>query len=219
MRTADVPGLDGVIYEGTWVVTLATKLLEYGAYRHGMTKRAAQDSCTARWTSHSHPPPPQSSHPISESAHLGSISTETQPWACKKPPSPILPEPISAIFHANNPEANASRTQPRHLLRPRRRGGRVGGRLRLCAALLPQGHAAVRRPLRPTLQPPAPHSHLGCTDACCGELSLLTDDAPRTRIWRSSLIMAFICCYLMWAVTYLAQLNPLEMPKRSTLRA
>lgn len=58
MRTADVPGLDGVIYEGTWVVTLATKLLEYGAYRHGMTKRAAQDSCTARWTSHSHPPPP-----------------------------------------------------------------------------------------------------------------------------------------------------------------
>lgn len=48
---------------------------------------------------------------------------------------------------------------------------------------------------------------------------MLTDDAPRTRIWRSSLIMAFICCYLMWAVTYLAQLNPLEMPKRSTLRA
>lgn len=37
-------------------------------------------------------------------------------------------------------------------------------------------------------------------------------------IWRSSLILALICCYLMWAITYLAQLHPLVAPKRSDLR-
>lgn len=37
-------------------------------------------------------------------------------------------------------------------------------------------------------------------------------------LWRSSLILAIVSCYLMWAITFLAQLYPLIAPKRSDLR-
>ncbi|KAK3487721.1 ATPase, V0 complex, subunit E1/e2 [Neurospora hispaniola] len=37
-------------------------------------------------------------------------------------------------------------------------------------------------------------------------------------LWRSSLILAFVSCYLMWAITFLAQLHPLIEPRRSDLR-
>ncbi|KOS21483.1 V-type proton ATPase subunit e [Escovopsis weberi] len=37
-------------------------------------------------------------------------------------------------------------------------------------------------------------------------------------LWRSSLILAIVSCYLMWAITFLAQLHPLIQPKRSDLR-
>ncbi|EJT74620.1 hypothetical protein GGTG_08460 [Gaeumannomyces tritici R3-111a-1] len=37
-------------------------------------------------------------------------------------------------------------------------------------------------------------------------------------LWRSSLILALVSCYLMWAITFLAQLNPLIVPRRSDLR-
>ncbi|KAI0158941.1 hypothetical protein LQW54_004349 [Pestalotiopsis sp. IQ-011] len=37
--------------------------------------------------------------------------------------------------------------------------------------------------------------------------------------WRSSLIIAFIACYLMWFITFMAQLNPLIAPKSPTVRA
>lgn len=45
--------------------------------------------------------------------------------------------------------------------------------------------------------------------------------APRRdrTVWRSSLVLTFAMCYLMWAITYLAQLHPLEAPTRSDLRA
>ncbi|RSH88972.1 H(+)-transporting V0 sector ATPase subunit e [Saitozyma podzolica] len=35
---------------------------------------------------------------------------------------------------------------------------------------------------------------------------------------RSSVLLSLTCCYLMWAITYLAQLHPLIVPRRSDLR-
>ncbi|KAL1969887.1 hypothetical protein VTN77DRAFT_7396 [Rasamsonia byssochlamydoides] len=37
-------------------------------------------------------------------------------------------------------------------------------------------------------------------------------------VWRSSLILSFAACYLMWAITFLAQWHPLIAPKRSDIR-
>ncbi|KAL7273625.1 H(+)-transporting V0 sector ATPase subunit e [Rhizina undulata] len=37
-------------------------------------------------------------------------------------------------------------------------------------------------------------------------------------VWRSSLILTFAACYIMWAITLIAQLNPLIAPRRSDLR-
>ncbi|KAH7327880.1 putative vacuolar ATP synthase subunit E [Stachybotrys elegans] len=37
-------------------------------------------------------------------------------------------------------------------------------------------------------------------------------------LWRSSLILSCVSCYLMWAITFLAQLHPLIQPKRGDLR-
>ncbi|KAI5788334.1 ATP synthase subunit H-domain-containing protein [Geopyxis carbonaria] len=37
-------------------------------------------------------------------------------------------------------------------------------------------------------------------------------------IWRSSLILSMVACYLMWALTLLAQLHPLINPKSSHMR-
>ncbi|EPE34153.1 hypothetical protein GLAREA_07166 [Glarea lozoyensis ATCC 20868] len=37
-------------------------------------------------------------------------------------------------------------------------------------------------------------------------------------IWRSSLILSFASCYLMWAITFLAQWHPLIVPRRGGLR-
>ncbi|KAF2219630.1 ATPase, V0 complex, subunit E1/e2 [Elsinoe ampelina] len=37
-------------------------------------------------------------------------------------------------------------------------------------------------------------------------------------IWRSSLILSAAFCYLMWFITFMAQLHPLVVPERSDLR-
>ncbi|KAL4916949.1 ATPase, V0 complex, subunit E1/e2 [Aspergillus aurantiobrunneus] len=37
-------------------------------------------------------------------------------------------------------------------------------------------------------------------------------------LWRSTLILSFASCYLMWAITFLAQWHPLIAPKRSDIR-
>ncbi|KAL3418340.1 ATP synthase subunit H [Phlyctema vagabunda] len=37
--------------------------------------------------------------------------------------------------------------------------------------------------------------------------------------WRSSLILSFASCYIMWAITFLAQLHPLIVPRRGDMRA
>lgn len=44
--------------------------------------------------------------------------------------------------------------------------------------------------------------------------------APKENrtVFRSSVILGLVMCYLMWAITYLAQLHPLEAPRRSDLR-
>ncbi|KAF4340357.1 v-type H+-transporting ATPase subunit H [Fusarium beomiforme] len=38
------------------------------------------------------------------------------------------------------------------------------------------------------------------------------------RLWRSSAILAIVSCYLMWAITFLAQLHPLIAPRKSGIR-
>ncbi|QLQ82526.1 hypothetical protein HG537_0H02880 [Torulaspora globosa] len=44
--------------------------------------------------------------------------------------------------------------------------------------------------------------------------------APKTNqtVWRSTVILSLSMMFLMWAITYLAQLHPLVMPRRSDLR-
>ncbi|KAB8216900.1 V-type proton ATPase subunit E [Aspergillus flavus] len=37
-------------------------------------------------------------------------------------------------------------------------------------------------------------------------------------LWRSTLILAFVSCYLMWAITFMAQWHPLISPKRADIR-
>ncbi|PLN76589.1 ATPase, V0 complex, subunit E1/e2 [Aspergillus taichungensis] len=37
-------------------------------------------------------------------------------------------------------------------------------------------------------------------------------------LWRSTLILSFASCYLMWAIVFLAQWHPLIVPKRSDIR-
>jgi len=36
---------------------------------------------------------------------------------------------------------------------------------------------------------------------------------PQQTLIRTSLMLTFTCCYLMWSIAYLAQLHPLEVPR------
>ncbi|KFX87197.1 hypothetical protein O988_01449 [Pseudogymnoascus sp. VKM F-3808] len=46
----------------------------------------------------------------------------------------------------------------------------------------------------------------------------LSPKGENQTVWRSTLILSFASCYIMWAITFLAQLHPLIVPKRSDLR-
>ncbi|EIW70746.1 V-type proton ATPase subunit E [Tremella mesenterica] len=46
----------------------------------------------------------------------------------------------------------------------------------------------------------------------------LTPKGKDQVLIRSSVALALTCCYLMWAITYLAQLHPLIAPRRADLR-
>ena len=42
--------------------------------------------------------------------------------------------------------------------------------------------------------------------------------ADDSSVWRSTLILSASAMYIMWAITFLAQLNPLIVPVRGNLR-
>ncbi|KAM5348495.1 hypothetical protein ACJ41O_008319 [Fusarium nematophilum] len=54
--------------------------------------------------------------------------------------------------------------------------------------------------------------------ALCAASWFLAPKGENQVLWRSSLILAIVSCYLMWAITFLAQLNPLIAPRRTGIR-
>ncbi|TVY88580.1 V-type proton ATPase subunit e [Lachnellula willkommii] len=52
----------------------------------------------------------------------------------------------------------------------------------------------------------------------CAAGWFLAPKGETQTIWRSSLILSFASCYIMWAITFLAQWHPLIVPRRSGLR-
>ncbi|ORX42435.1 hypothetical protein DM01DRAFT_1411823 [Hesseltinella vesiculosa] len=51
-----------------------------------------------------------------------------------------------------------------------------------------------------------------------GASYIFTPKGINQTVIRTMLIMTITCCYLMWAITYLAQLHPLINPVRVGLR-
>ncbi|KAG7562387.1 hypothetical protein FFLO_02167 [Filobasidium floriforme] len=47
----------------------------------------------------------------------------------------------------------------------------------------------------------------------------LTPKGMNQTMIRSSILLTLTCCYLMWAITYMAQLHPLMAPRRSDIRS
>ncbi|KAF9533906.1 ATPase, V0 complex, subunit E1/e2 [Crepidotus variabilis] len=43
--------------------------------------------------------------------------------------------------------------------------------------------------------------------------ALFTPKGPNQVTIRTGLMLTFACCYLIWAITYLAQLHPLMVPQ------
>ncbi|EEU34172.1 uncharacterized protein NECHADRAFT_50214, partial [Fusarium vanettenii 77-13-4] len=54
--------------------------------------------------------------------------------------------------------------------------------------------------------------------ALCVASWLLAPKGENQVLWRSSLILAIVSCYLMWAITFMAQLHPLIAPRRTGIR-
>jgi V-type H+-transporting ATPase subunit e len=55
--------------------------------------------------------------------------------------------------------------------------------------------------------------------AFCGVSYIAAPKGENQTVWRSSLILAAVSCYLMWAITFLAQWHPLIVPRRNDLRS
>ncbi|CAO3636534.1 unnamed protein product [Cunninghamella echinulata] len=51
-----------------------------------------------------------------------------------------------------------------------------------------------------------------------GAAYILTPKGVNQTVIRTMIIMTIACCYLMWAITYMAQLHPLINPVRVGLR-
>ncbi|ORZ05970.1 ATP synthase subunit H-domain-containing protein [Lobosporangium transversale] len=47
---------------------------------------------------------------------------------------------------------------------------------------------------------------------------LFTPRGPNQTVIRTALIMTLVSCFLMWSITYLAQLHPLMRPRHSKIR-
>lgn len=46
----------------------------------------------------------------------------------------------------------------------------------------------------------------------------LSPKGENQTVWRSTIILSTASCWLMWAITFLAQWHPLIVPERSDLR-
>lgn len=48
---------------------------------------------------------------------------------------------------------------------------------------------------------------------------MLTEESlGSSRVWRSTLVLSFASCYIMWAITFMAQWHPLIEPRRANMR-
>ncbi|CAB4384370.1 hypothetical protein RhiirA5_359606 [Rhizophagus irregularis] len=57
---------------------------------------------------------------------------------------------------------------------------------------------------------------VGCAIAGLVAISyIVVPKGPNQTTIRTSIILTLICIYLMWAITYLSQLHPLIVPKKS----
>ncbi|KAF2242852.1 hypothetical protein BU26DRAFT_523862 [Trematosphaeria pertusa] len=52
----------------------------------------------------------------------------------------------------------------------------------------------------------------------CGSAWFLSPKGENQTIWRSTLVLSAAAMYIMWAITFLAQLHPLISPIKGNLR-
>ncbi|KAF2188719.1 hypothetical protein K469DRAFT_565303, partial [Zopfia rhizophila CBS 207.26] len=52
----------------------------------------------------------------------------------------------------------------------------------------------------------------------CGAAWFAAPKGENQTVWRSTLILSAVSCYLMWAITFLAQWHPLISPIRYDIR-
>ncbi|RMJ13740.1 hypothetical protein CDV36_006587 [Fusarium kuroshium] len=90
-------------------------------------------------------------------------------------------------------------------------------------ALLPAGSSSTRLSIKKhkpanMAQGYAVFIGLVVIAALCVASWFLAPKGENQVLWRSSLILAIVSCYLMWAITFMAQLHPLIAPRRTGIR-